>query len=316
MPPVLPTTSFRFRFDRLLLPSSAIRQSICARPYTGTVINANDCSGGITFRPSYDPVRREIIYRQDIGQVLTPSNTYELTVYSTTSASDPGGIVSFDGIPLATPLQQSVFVGAYPAGKKLVFDTPPSGKPYCDPPDPSCSGTDCARSVRDIFSGCAYGGCHATSTIADAGDMGLPAEGLQLGSPELLQATAINHTAHETETGEDAVDPDPSGSGLRFGRAMPILDLDTSSDVSGGVPGNSYLIYKLLVFPGLPLEVPFPPNPGDRTLPPPEVVRLRNELVVGMPMPPMNGLSVAFLHKDELEWISQWVTQGMPMQCE
>jgi len=96
---------------------------------------------------------------------------------------------------------------------------------------------------------------------------------------------------------------------------MPILDLDTTSSAIGGVPGNSYLIYKLLVFPGLPLDVPFPPNPGDPSLPSPEVVRLRNELVVGMPMPPMNALPVAFLRKHEIEWISQWVTQGMPMQC-
>ncbi len=309
--PVLSTTAFKFQFDRVLLPSSVFRQSVCAQPMAIDVVNATTCAG-ITFRPSYDPVRREITYRQDPGSALDPADYYELTLYSTTMATDPGGILSFDGVPLEVPARVPVTVAANPPGVKLPPDLPPNDDPYCKPPDPSCTGLDCARSVQDILSGCAYGGCHASSP-ADAGAALQAAEGLQLGSPDLLWATAINHIAHETQTGEDGFETTNTGEGLRFGRAMPILSYDTSTK---GVPATSYLIYKLLVFPGLKLEVPFLADPTDKTAPPPEVVRLRNELVVGMPMPPMNAGPTIFLREHELEWIGQWVTQGMPMSCQ
>jgi hypothetical protein len=168
---------------------------------------------------------------------------------------------------------------------------------FCGQPVPSCSGSSCARPVSILLGGCAYGSCHLQLPEAGA------AEGMDLGSVASLLATAVGHPSHETQTGESARDPDQSG--LRFGRAMPILD--------PGVPGASYLVYKLLANRTTPLTLPFPPDPsGDPTVDPPEVARLRKTLVVGMPMPPITAAGAAPL-PGEAEWLSEWLLQGAPM---
>ena len=80
----------------------------------------------------------------------------------------------------------------------------------------------------------------------------------------------------------------------------------------------SYLLYKLLAHPGLPLQYPFPPDPAGGVAP--EIVRVQDELIEGMPMPPStqpdalprgtNGV------RGEMEWLSDWILEGSPvMSC-
>lgn len=290
---VVSTTSFKLQFDRLLLPSSATRQAVCLESVLTNVVNASGCTAGLVLAPSYDPVRREVTYRQVPGNPrMIPGARYQLSVYTAIADTD-SGIRSFDGVPLEVPASVEVGVLDDPPGVVPPYEPLPTGDHFCTAPDPLCTGT-CARSVSTMLGGCAYAGCHA-------GNPTMAAEGLELGSPATLLATAIGHTAHETETGEPAAE-----SSLRFGRAMPVLDV--------AVPGNSYLIYKLLARHGLPLSLPFPPDPsGDPTVDPPEVVRLRNSVVVGMPMPPDDASSLTPLRAGEPEWLSAWLLQGAPL---
>ncbi len=294
---VVSTTSFKLLFDRLLLPQSATRQAVCLESVLADVVNASQCATGIVLEPSYDPVLREVDYRQVPGNSrLVPGALYQLSVYTAISAAD-SGIRSFDGVPLEVPASILVGVLDDPPGAVPPYEPLPTGDHFCTSPEPTCAGSTCARSVAEMLGGCAYSGCHA-------GNPGTAAEGLELGSPATLLATAIGHVAHETETGEAAQDPEQTS--LRFDRAMPILDAD--------VPGDSYLIYKLLARHGLPLSNPFPPDPsGDPGVDPPEVVRLRSFLVVGMPMPPGNVSPLVPLRAGEPEWLSAWLLQGAPL---
>ena len=140
----------------------------------------------------------------------------------------------------------------------------------------------CTRPVAQIFQGCNGGsGCHITQPTA---------MGLDLSSPDRLQATAIGHVAHETMTGEQAAQADENPP--RFGRAMPLLDPQA--------PGNSYLLYKLLASGNDHLDSPA----SDA-----EIGRLRASVVVGMPMPPADQPG-AFLRTGEVELISRWLELG------
>ena len=220
---------------------------------------------------------------------------------------------SFDGIPLQAPVHVEFDILPDPDGVLPPYDPVPSGDHFCTAPDPTCTdGLTCARSVSVMLGGCALSGCHYQSPTAQPFDSDAgAAEGMQLGTPALILATAVSQTAHETETGEAALTPEADDP--RFGRAMPIL--------APTVPGDSYLIYKLLAHPGVILQNPFPPDPTSASAVAPEIVRLQDELVVGMPMPPStvplamprggtNG------NPGEMEWLSDWVLEGAPvMTC-
>src|SRR5262249_32065299 len=92
-----------------------------------------------------------------------------------------------------------------------------------------------------------------------------------------------NHVAHQLQTGEAANEPDKSP--LRFGHAMPVIE--------PGNPGNSYLLYKLLISPHA--------QTGS------EVHPLREGLVVGMWMPPR---TIAPTPPTDVENVSTWIAQG------
>jgi hypothetical protein len=300
------TTAFKITFDRFLAPISVSRQALCVRPSFGNVGGPADCTGGVVFAPSYDPVRREAMFRLDPAQApLSHDDIYTLTAYVGLTP-DAGGFRSFEGTPITSRFTREFRVRPGAGAPDPVptddhFCT--SARPTCasdcaldcqtmHPGDPTCTSTckaSCPRSVSQAFAGCALGNCHAG---ASADGTNLPAEGLDLSSVAALLATAIGHTAHETQTGEHAEDPDENPP--RFGRAMPILDPN--------FPGNSYLLYKLLASHDTPLVDP--PDPV-------ELGRLRRSVVVGMPMPPSTAPS-AFLRPGEAEWISAWLGQGAP----
>jgi len=242
---------------------------------------------GAFLEPAYDPVRREVVYRQRPSfPRLTANTAYEITAYV---ALDPTqfGFRSFDGVPLAEIARFELNVQD-DGGHPTPYDVPPTADHFCTPPAPG------ARGVRDILGpgGCGYSPCHGGSA---------PPEGLNLGSAAGLSATAIGQSAHGTQLGERGRTADETPS--RFGRAMPILDR--------GVPGNSYLVYKLLADPQAKLEVPFPSDGGAV---PPEVKRIQDSIIAGMPMPPSNGWTAA-LREGEAEWVAEWILQGAPLTC-
>lgn len=281
---VVGTTAFRIRFDRLLAPVSAARQSVCLQPLLKDVRSPGDCTIPLYLEPTYDPVRREATFRQSpMAAPLTSGILYEISAYTALDEAAPG-FRSFDGAPLPTVVR-------YELGVLAVSDPPPPADPlptadhYCTPPDPACLGAACARSVAAVLAAC--GTCHGAE----------PAAGLDLATAAGLASTAFGQPAHGSETGENAGDPDTVG--LRFGRAMPIID--------PGAPGNSYLLYKLVANPHNPLTVPFAGPPGAT---PPEVLRAQRTIIAGLPMPP--DASGVTLRAREAEWISDWILQGAP----
>ncbi len=298
---VAPTTSFRVQFDRLLDPNSAIRASFCLEPILRPVPNANVCQAGIFLEPSYDPVQHQVILRQTSGN-LVPETRYQLTIYG--SASDTR-IQSYDGVALTVPVAVEVGVLPFPVGVALPYDNVPTADHFCAGPDPTCDPMNdltCVRSVSDLLVTCSFGGCHWVDP--SLGPAGMASEGLMLGSPGDIMATAVNQVAHETQEGETPTTP--SASGVRFGKSMPIIEVSNVM-MRTGVPGFSYMLYKLLANVNNPLLAPFPGGSD-----PPEIERLRAEVVVGLPMPPSTQDPKYMPRLGELEWLSDWIRQGAP----
>lgn len=304
---VLPTTAIKIRFDRYLLPVSAIRQAICVQPLLNQVHALSDCPGQVFLEPSYDPIRREVVYRQsaDSGATLIAGDAYALTTLVAINEGDTG-FRAFDGSPVELPFQ--IQFGVLDADPSIPFDLAPTVNAFCTSPKPTCASdctascnvrcagdagcagpcasncqSTCPRSVSAALGACAR--CHGGASTA--------AEGLDLSSAAALLATALGKVAHEAQTGENATMPNVNSP--RFGRAMPVLD--------PGSPGNSFLVYKLATSVDNAFE--YPPEPA-------EIARLRSQLAVGMPMPPSNAPAER-LRALEPEWIGAWLQQGAQM---
>ena len=194
----------RLQFDRWLSPTTAVRQSLSL--YTeGTQL-------GVFLRPDYDVTARSLSYRPDTP--LASDSVYILQLSDADQDPNGLGFRSFDGNSLESPkafaFRTSVLGQTQPAADAL--------------PAPSCDQVVAALASA----GCTRGGCHSGDT---------PRMGLLLESAAGLISTAIDHVAHETETGTDVTQRAVSGG--RFGTQMPIID--------SGRPENSYIMYKLLI---------------------------------------------------------------------
>lgn len=282
---VLPSSAIYLRFDRFLLPSSISRQSVCLRPAVGAVKSYTDCTGGLTILPSYDPVKREVVLRQQPGARLSLGTTYTVTLFVPTvegtcdsDIAGSCGIRAFDRATLAEPYTFTF----------TTTDVDPGTLPDDAAPAPDFCGD---KGAATAFLACSYSPCHAESQDGKLG----PAEGLDLLDVEGIRGTAINHVAHQTEMGEHADDPEETPA--RFGRAMPIIQPKS--------PGDSYLMYKLLVGENLAsAKSAFTPSAD-------EIARLRASLVVGMPMPPSEGSS-SELDEEFVLNLSAWIAGGAP----
>lgn len=286
---VMPSSSLRIRFDRFLLPASVTRQSVCLRTNLEEVSTYTECSGGVFVQPAYDPVRREVVLRQEAGARLALDTTYRLTLFAASiegncTPEDPVscGILAFDRAPLE---QTATFTFKTVA-------TDPGSVPDEAPPAADFCGADGAFSS---LGSCAYPSCHGA-----AGDIGAAA-GLDLSSGYMLDVTAINLVAHQTQMGERADDPEEVPA--RFGRAMPLIDAPDRG--KSGSPGTSYLLYKLLVGPSV-ADAGDDIRPSDE-----EIARLRASVVVGMPMAPEESLTEPF-SPAQLVSLSNWIARGAP----
>jgi len=176
--------------------------------------------------------------------------------------------------------------------------------------DAACFGDgDLTAPATGLFAaGCTGSGCHSGGNPA-AGipwGQGNAAMGLDLGSPDAIEHTAIDHVAHETETGEVASSPELSAP--RFGRSMPI--------VMPSSPGNSYLVYKAAI-----QLLSHPPVDQLDTELQAEIDRLRATVVAGAAMP--IGMPLFSDEPDpegrrsweRLLLLESWVSHGAVTRC-
>lgn len=295
------TSSVRLRFDRFLLPGEVIRQSVCLQALSDEVTTLDQCTQGVFLEPSYDPVRRTVTYRLPPMTALVADTKYWLTLLSPMGTSE-FGFRAFDGAALEKNLV-------------LQFSTtktnPPGG-----PIDPVlddnakrvtseelfCSANACVTSCgmdqacqskcavsKSLVAGC--GGCHGPL------ENGGSAMGLDLSAPNRIPAI-IGRVAVQTQTGGNADEPDIKSR--RFGRAMP--------QIEPGDPGNSYLLYKMLIGPT------YARSSAAAGIAPGELDRLRASVAVGLPMPPYDLYAIPEAAVDSL---SAWITTGAatPTTC-
>jgi hypothetical protein len=325
------SASFQLNFDRFLLPPRVIRQAVCLRPSTEEVATFEGCIDPLQefTEPEYNPVRRQVTFRLPPGARLAADTLYRLTVFASAEPDVPT-FLAFDGAPLVR--SYSFQFRTQPSGGAERDEPLPTRERYCAavqcfdacPPDdalcaaacnPQCIEPTCfnrgavhRQPGAGIFRSCIGGGCHRS----DASSSSSVSMDLDLVSEQALVETAIGQTAHQTHTGEAAETPDRGG--VRFGHAMPLIDPAN--------PGNSYLLYKVIVNPLNYLR----PGGGFDIEPQlaAEIQRLREAVVVGLPMP-VDGqamgddggtLDVEGVESYRmLEALNAWIAHGAPISC-
>jgi hypothetical protein len=205
-------TVFEIRFDRYLLPSTAVRQSFLV--YTGTEGNAVPGAEVPALTPRYDVIERVVSYELPAGVTLEP-NTHYTTELAVAVGEDDFGFRGFDARPLdeQTTVRTSFLTSNQ---RKMPVTTPPDGT--------------CATAVSTLSGHCTTSSCHNSKDLR---------MGMDLRDPNGLILTAIGQVAHGSETGPKTGVPTQNPD--RFGVAMPRID--------PGRPDNSYLFYKLLLLP-------------------------------------------------------------------
>lgn len=183
-------TRIRLRFDRALLPTTAVRQAI--RVYTGTPVN-----GAPLTAPQYDVLSSELTFT--FQGDLSPGSLYQVELLT-----EPGGdsvLRAFDGAPLPSD----------ELATRWSFLTARRREPALDAPADARTGT-CDEVVPVLTERCGSACCHGGET---------PAMGLRLVSRDDVRR-ATNRVAHQTETSGVLGTPfdDPS----RFGVGMAIID--------------------------------------------------------------------------------------------
>lgn len=232
-PALAANDAIQIAFTRELLPSSVTRQSLTVRDAFGVPLNPT---------VSYDPVARVVTIGNPNPQASTPwllpgqPYTLELVI---PDDQDPFGVRAIDGATL-NPAKTPRFYG-FNAG-------PVTPTPLAEPTMSFCDD------VWPVFWGhCSESGiCHSAPK---------PAAALVLDSADGLARTAIGHVAHGANTGPAAASgPAGAAPGNLFGVDMPVID--------PGNPGNSWLMYKLLL-PRYSGDEPLPdPLPDPRPRPP------------------------------------------------
>jgi hypothetical protein len=288
------------RFDRYLLPSTPVRQSV--------LVYSRLPELHFFLEPHYDVVERVVRFSLPGDGTWPRGVRYGVQVLVPSEPSDPG-FRAFDGAPLtangSVPLEFSFRVQ--------------SGDPIPAEPPPPAAGCADAFGVFER-GGCQNRGCHQPegtpecqvgyAALSPGGAcVQVPRMGLDLSSPAGVQATAVNQVAHQTETGPNSgvVMENPD----RFGVQMPLIDPSR--------PGNSYLLYKLLRHPRVwersPCETRYRVDPAGQCPEPSasERDRLREWFVTGQPMPMGGG----DLTRADLDVLQAWILYGAPMtDCE
>jgi hypothetical protein len=276
-------TPLELRFDRFLLPSTAVRQSIVY--YTGRARTPALLDPRLPeLTPSYDPLERVVRFTLPEGATLSPNTLYTVEFPVAGVAAAPPrdvavldwGFRAFDGAPLD---EQGIL--------RISFRTGEHRTATAAPPVPTCNeivslfrceGLGCPTGSQ----GCAS--CHFGRTRAPLG--------LRLTDRDALVDTAIGHVAHQTETG--GTTGVPLELGERFGSGMPVIDPLR--------PENSYAFYKLLIGPSV-----YEPSPGE-----PDDCEGASAYSVAEP-PSTGGVGCLVPSPDELERLRSWFVLGEAM---
>ncbi len=262
---------------------------------------------------TYDPVTRVLTLQRPVdGAWLQPGQAYKVVVGIPAGDDDSGGLRAID---------RATFDPSLPASTRVVgFVTCPASGCVTDGGGVTPSATR-VRFCNDVFpiftEHCSAGVCHGTPEQGNA-----PAAGLVLTTSLGIAKTAIGRVAQGANTG--AASGRAESPGHIFGVDMPI--------VAPGSPGNSWLMYKMLLavprgddagapalrkrcFPNV--DKPNPPIDPFGGAPPSAAPFLRldamerarlSDLVLGNAMPypsPDNAISFA-----ELERVRLWIEQG------
>lgn len=282
----------RVRFNRYLRPSSVVRQSVLVTPGLFDADTGAPKGPVVFFEPVYDPYERMVVFLLAPGARWIPTTLHSVTLAVPEDDGDITGFRAFDGEPLDEELTYGFITSDRVSDPEHDIDDARPRVRFCASDE---APTDLPAAFDVLEGNCARSGCHG------GGDATL---GLDLSRSARVRDTAIRVVARETLTG--ATVGAPVANARRFGENMPLVD--------PGSPGNSYLVYKLLVKPGNhpPAgDVAGEPDPWLGGLPPPgapaldELTRLRRAFVVGDPMP-----IDANLRPEEMRAIVRWIAQG------
>lgn len=317
-------------FDRLLLPITVTRQ-------TFELTDSASPASFVTCSIAYDPVARVVTLTPVLPAQLTVGTTYHLSIISESDPTNPAGLHAIDGatmdpdtmkFPRTITFQVVAATGTAPTtcngivGPCMSFCT--DIVPILKTDSTSCSGS---------------GTCHAGISF----ERGRPlAAGLALtgtdppmppdpSTAQLVEATAINRLSIESTMGALS---EPGPPSAHFGQDMPIIDTNTLPDpetlapvgpAGSGDPGNSYLMYKVLMAgtggllspqqmaTALPnvYALTWTPLSGTERATLASLIPGREMPLpspVGSPTPNPSGLPV-----DSLERLSLWIAQGAPL---
>ncbi|HWZ88484.1 MAG TPA: Ig-like domain-containing protein [Polyangiaceae bacterium] len=285
------------RFDRFLLPGSRLDGGL--RLFTG-----DPKANAVALSASYDLIERVVVLHPSAP--LQPNTLYTAEI---AAAKDPSqGFWAFDRAPLE------------PGPVPLRFSFTTGSGPGTAPAPSAPSSDDCTSIANGPMKVCSSSTCHTNPPVtpsakAEEWIKEYPPMGLSLTNWG-LEHTAKSHVAHETETGNSAVDP-ALESGARFGVQMNIVD--------PGFPETSYLMYKLLRKPenytGDCPPTAFHPPVSDGVCQAPsdaELGQLREWFVLGDPMPKHNsftdpdGGTPAVISRVDLVAINNWIANLAP----
>jgi hypothetical protein len=280
-------------FNRLLLPSTVTRQNIYLYQKGATQVT-------ITPAIAYDPVARVVSVTPLTA--LDQGQSYTLQIVAPKFVTDPSGLHAIDGAILDPTKASSVTFSVGPAQSQSA----------------ALPTIDFCTNVGTILAGngaCSeLNGCHAIKQ---------PALGLILGNtaPRSLtvgiQSTAIGRASEEVAVGPLATPEPPSN---HFPDGMPIIDPGTGGT---GDPGNSYLLYKVLMAPpaaaggGAPQQVysvtEYPFSDSER--------QALAALIPGREMPFPSAVTTtphtSNMTFDQMQQLSLWIAQGanVPQSC-
>lgn len=177
----------RLKFDRWLLPTTAVRQSVS--------LVTEGTEQAVFLRPDYDVTARVLAIRPDTP--LAAGSVYLLQLISADQDPNGFGFRAYDGGALSAP-STFAFRTSAPAAQSNV----------------ALPVATCDEVLSAIAqAGCTQAGCHSGP---------VPRMGLSLENASGLLSTAIDQVAHETESGPDLTQQAVSGG--RFGVQMPIID--------------------------------------------------------------------------------------------
>lgn len=296
-------------FDRYLLPSTALRQSVILRDASDQVLSRE-----LAPLVQYDPIARTITLANPRAPEpwLTEGQAYKIELPIPPEGSEIGGLRAIDGATL-DPNQERVIT---------FFVGPPANEPPLEP-------IRFCRDVLPIFEHkCNGTACHGPSP----GDFYARAAGLHLDTAEGIRMTAINRVAQGANTSGRATPPEETNR--VFGINMPIVKVNADGS---GDPGNSWLLYKVELAPppvvdsgNNPIILCDGPPAGPRPAPYVPLAPVRgyadaiereilSNYVLGREMPyprgptPQSSADQA-LTFDERETLRRWIQEGARLE--